>query len=91
MAFRQSQPASFWLDVPRSGCGPILYEALLAADQLAQQGVSCRVINILLIKPLDEAAILAAAREAGRCYSREHQVNAMGGVAEVLVKNYRYR
>ncbi len=78
-------------DVTIIGCGPILYEALLAADQLAQQGVSCRVINMHTIKPLDEAAILTAARETGAIVTvEEHQVNAgLGGaIAEVLVKNY---
>ena len=78
-------------DVTIIGCGPILYEALLAADQLAQQGVSCLVINMHTIKPLDESAILAAARETGAIVTvEEHQVNAgLGGaIAEVLVKNY---
>ncbi len=78
-------------DVTIIGCGPILYEALLAAEQLAEEGVSCRVLNMHTIKPLDTDAILAAAAETGAIVTvEEHQVNGgLGGaVAEVLVKNH---
>lgn len=77
-------------DVTVIGCGPILYEALLAADALAEEGISCRVLNMHTIKPLDTEAVLAAAAETGAIVTvEEHQVNAgLGGaVAEVLVKN----
>lgn len=77
-------------DVTIIGCGPILYEALLAADQMAQEGISCRVLNMHTIKPIDTEAIVAAAEETGAIVTvEEHQVNAgLGGaVAEVLVKN----
>ena len=76
-------------DLTIIGCGPILYEALLAAEELAKQGVSCRVLNMHTIKPLDEVAIIKAARETGAIVAvEEHQVNAgLGGaVAEALVK-----
>lgn len=77
-------------DVTIIGCGPVLYEALLAADELAQEGISCRVVNMHTIKPLDEEAILAAAAETGAIVTlEEHQVHGgLGGaVAEVLVKH----
>ena len=76
-------------DVTVIGCGPILYEALLAADALAEEGISCRVLNMHTIKPLDTEAVLAAPREPGAIVTvEEHQVNAgLGGaVAEVLVR-----
>ncbi len=77
-------------DVTIIGCGPVLYEALLAADELAQEGVSCRVLNMHTIKPIDAEAIQAAAAETGAIVTlEEHQINAgLGGaVAEVLVKH----
>lgn len=77
-------------DVTIIGCGPVLYEALLAADELAQEGVSCRVLNMHTIKPIDAKAIQAAAAETGAIVTlEEHQINAgLGGaVAEVLVKH----
>lgn len=76
-------------DVSIIACGPIVYEALVAADQLAQDGINCRVINMHTIKPLDVEAIVKAARETGAIVTaEEHQVNAgLGGaVAEVVVK-----
>lgn len=77
-------------DVTIIGCGPVLYKALLAADELAKEGVSCRVINMHTIKPIDASAILAAAQETGAIVTlEEHQINAGLGsaVAEVLVKH----
>ncbi len=66
--------------------GPLLYNALLAAQQLDKE-IPTTVINLHTIKPLDREAVVAAAREAGAVVTvEEHQV--MGGmgsaVAEVL-------
>ena len=52
-------------DVTIIAAGPLLHEALLAHEQLAAEGVSVRVINMHTVKPLDEAAVLAAAQETG--------------------------
>ncbi len=67
--------------------GPIVYEALLAHDELAVEGISLRVINMHTIKPLDETTVLAAAKETGAIVTAEEaQVyGGLGGaVAEVL-------
>lgn len=77
-------------DLTIISCGPIIYEALMAAEQLNEQGVSVRLINMHTIKPLDEAAIIEAAQETGAILTvEEHQVmGGLGGaVAEVVVKN----
>ena len=71
-------------------CGPIVYEALLAAEELSKEGIDVRVINSPSIKPIDEEIIIRAAEETGAIVTGEdHQV--MGGlgsaVAEVLAKN----
>ena len=70
--------------------GPIVYEALLAHDQLKAEGISVRVLNMHTLKPLDEAAVLAAARETGAIVTAEDAqvIGGLGGaVAELLVKH----
>lgn len=71
--------------------GPLVYNAILAAQNFAQKGVSIKVINISSVRPLDFEAIINLAKETGAIVSvEEHQV--VGGlgsaVAEVLVQNF---
>lgn len=73
------------------GGGLLLYECLKAAEELAKEKISCRILNMHTIKPLDEEAILKAAKETGALVTcEEHQV--MGGfgsaIAEVIVQKY---
>lgn len=78
------------MDVTIIACGPIVYETLLANEQLAAMGISDRVINMHTIKPLDEAVVLQAAEETKAIVTaEEHQVaGGLGSaVSEVLVKN----
>lgn len=77
-------------DVSVIACGPIVYEALLAAEELSKEGIDVRVINNPSIKPIDEDTIIKAAEQTGAIVTGEdHQV--MGGlgsaVAEVLGKH----
>lgn len=72
-------------------CGPLLYNALVAAEELAEEGIECAVINNHTIKPMDEKTIIEAAKSSGAIVTvEEHQI--MGGlgsaVAEVLAKNF---
>ncbi len=78
-------------DVTIIACGIMVREALLAAKELAGNGVEARVLDMHTIKPLDEDAILAAASETGAIVTaEEHQV--IGGlgsaVAETLGAQY---
>ncbi|WP_042196340.1 transketolase family protein [Paenibacillus camerounensis] len=78
-------------DVTVIATGETVRVALDAADLLAEAGMSCRVINMHTIKPLDEATILAAARETGGIVTvEEHSIfGGLGAaVAEVVVQNY---
>lgn len=78
-------------DVAIIGAGPIIHSALLAADQLIEQGISCRVINCPSIKPLDEQTIEQAARDCGAIVTcEEHQIMAGVGsaIAEAVVRSY---
>jgi transketolase len=47
------------------GAGITLHEALKAADQLKEDGISIRVIDLYSVKPIDEATLVKAANETG--------------------------
>jgi transketolase len=78
-------------DVAIVACGILLYNSLMAADKLAAEGIECRVINNHTVKPMDEAAIVAAARDCGAIVTvEEHQRHAgMGSrVAEIVAQHH---
>jgi transketolase len=78
-------------DVAIIGAGPLLHSALVAADRLIEQDISCRVINAVSVKPLDEQTIEQAARECGAVVTcEEHQVmgGVGGAVAEALARSF---
>jgi len=64
--------------------GPIVLEALAAAEELAEYGIDARVINARFAKPLDEFAIVAAARECGAVLLVEENVGQGGFCGAVL-------
>jgi transketolase len=69
--------------------GALVYQALLAAQELEKKGTQVAVMNLSTIKPLDEDAIIALAQRAGRIVTvEEHQIRGgMGSaVAECLAK-----
>jgi transketolase len=75
-------------DVAIVACGILVYNALIAAEELAREdGIEARVINNHTVKPMDDAAIVEAARACGAVVTvEEHQVHGgMGSaVAETL-------
>ncbi len=78
-------------DVTIVACGPLVYQSLLAAEQLDKKGISVRVINNHTIKPIDALTLAKAAKETGAVVTvEEHQVmTGLGSaVAESLAKNY---
>jgi len=89
--FPSGNPVSKKLDVAIIGCGPLVHNAILAADALESGGLAVRVINCPSVKPLDEVTILEAARDAGAIVTvEEHQIaGGMGSaVAEFLAKTH---
>ena len=70
-------------DVAIVATGLMVAEALAAAEALAGEGISARVINVCTIKPLDEETILAAAAECGRIVTCEEH-NIIGGLGEAV-------
>ena len=68
-------------DLTFIACGETVSTAVTAAQSLAESGISCRVLSMHTIRPLDEAAILCAARETGAVITvEEHSVH--GGLGE---------
>lgn len=71
--------------------GSLSYEVLLAARSLETKGIHSLVMHIPTIKPLDEGAVLAAAKRTGRLVTIEEHQTAGGfgsAVAEMLSEKY---
>lgn len=76
-------------DVTICACGVEVAHALVAAERLAERGVSCEVIDVFSVKPLDEETILASASKTGRVVTCEEHMVAGGmgsAVAELLAE-----
>jgi transketolase len=63
--------------------GLMVAPALEAAETLAKSGVQARVLDMHTVKPLDDAAVLAAARDTGRIVVAEEHL-AHGGLGSVV-------
>ena len=63
-------------------CGPMVPEAMRAAWLLKKEkGIETRVVNVHTVKPIDRAAIIAAAEEIGTIVTaEEHQVGGFGNI-----------
>lgn len=68
-------------DVTIIATGHLVWEALQAAEELNEKGISAEVINIHTIKPLDEEAILASVKKTG-CVVTAEEHNFLGGLGE---------
>ncbi len=70
-------------DVAIIANGLMVYEAIVAAQELAEAGIQAMVINMATIKPLDEELVLKAAKTCGRVITcEEHSV--IGGLGEAV-------
>ena len=77
-------------DVTICANGPLVYEALLAAEELARENISCEVFNVHTVKPLDADSILASVRKTGAMVTAEEAqiTGGLGGaIAELLGEN----
>jgi transketolase len=63
-------------------CGPMVPEAMRAAWLLkTEKGIETRIVNVHTVKPIDTAAIVAAANEIGTIITaEEHQVGGFGNI-----------
>lgn len=74
-------------DVTLMANGVVVTRALAAADLLSERGIKARVLNMSSVKPIDRAAIVAAAKETRGIVTAEEALTAggLGGsVAEIL-------
>lgn len=72
-------------DVTIIATGHLVWESLLAAESLENQGISAEVINIHTIKPLDEKAILDSVKKTG-CVVTAEEHNYLGGLGESVAR-----
>ena len=72
-------------DVSIFATGHLVWEAILAGEKLAEEGIDVEIINIHTIKPLDEEAVLKSARKTGCVVSCEEH-NRYGGLGESIAQ-----
>lgn len=78
-------------DVTIVACGVEVEQALVAAEELAAEGVSAEIIDAFSVKPLDRETIVASAKKTGRVVvAEEHSVHGGLGaaVAQALVEEH---
>lgn len=77
-------------DVTIFATGHLVWNAMEAVKQLESEGVSCELINIHTIKPLDEEAVIRSVKKTGAVVSAEEH-NRLGGlgdsIAQVLARH----
>jgi transketolase len=81
-------------DVTLISNGTVLWRTLVAAEQLAAEGIAARVVSMPTVKPLDVDAVVAAAAETGGIVTAEEATTAggLGGaVAETVVQHHPTR
>ena len=71
-------------DVTIVATGLMVAEALAAADEFAEKGVSAEVINIHTIKPLDEELVRASAAKTGHVVTAEEH-SVIGGLGDAVL------
>ena len=73
-------------DCTIAACGITVRMALEAADLLQQEGISCRVLDIFSIKPIDKNILEKAARETG-CIVTTEEHNIIGGMGSAVAES----
>ena len=77
-------------DLTIIAAGFLVYQALLAAEQLEEKGISARVVDMFTIKPVDAQCIAESARKTGAIVTVEnHQIRGGLGsaVSDIVVQN----
>ncbi len=73
-------------DCTIAACGITVKMALDAADLLHKEGISCRVLDMFSIKPLDKEILEKAARETGGIVTAEEH-NIFGGMGSAVAES----
>ncbi len=72
-------------DVTIIATGHLVWQSLIAAENLENQRISAEVINIHTIKPLDDEAILNSVKKTG-CVVTAEEHNYLGGLGESVAR-----
>ena len=72
-------------DVTVLAAGLMVSESLKAAEALAAEGISCEVINVHTVKPIDRETILASAQKTGVVVTAENH-NVIGGLHSAVLE-----
>jgi transketolase len=78
-------------DVAILATGPLVYEALLAAETLTQEKIQATVVSVPSIKPLDSETLLRVAKHCKAIVTvEEHQVNGgfFGAISEFYAQHH---
>ncbi|KTD08168.1 alpha-ketoacid dehydrogenase subunit beta [Legionella jamestowniensis] len=73
-------------DITLVSWGASMHETLQAAKQLAEEGVSCEVIDVASMKPLDIETIIASVEKTGRCVIVHEGAKTCGVGAEIAAQ-----
>jgi transketolase len=73
-------------DVAIVGAGITLHEALKAADQLEEEGIAARVIDLYSVKPVDGETLRAAAEATGGRVLTVEDHWAEGGIGDAVLE-----
>ncbi len=73
-------------DCTIAACGITVRMALEAAESLQQEGISCRVLDMFSIKPIDNEILEKAARETG-CIVTTEEHNIFGGMGSAVTES----
>ena len=72
-------------DVTILAAGLMVSESLQAAEALAAEGISCEVVNVHTVKPIDRETILASAQKTGVIVTAENH-NVIGGLHSAVLE-----
>ncbi len=70
-------------DVTLVSWGALIHETQQAAEQLASEGISAEVIDVVTLKPLDMGTILESVAKTGRCVIVHEAARTAGFGAEI--------
>ncbi len=73
-------------DVTMVTWGAMTHETMMAADQLATDGISAEVIDVATVKPLDMDTILKSVAKTGRCVIVHEAARTAGMGAEIAAQ-----
>jgi 2-oxoisovalerate dehydrogenase E1 component beta subunit len=73
-------------DITLVSWGAMMHETLLAAEQMEAEGISCEVIDLVTISPIDIATIVASVEKTGRCVIVQEATRAGGIASEIAAE-----